>query len=96
MKRNGIGRISVIIAGGVAVSATGAGIQVYAVRELVIEFLLFCILFASIGIVLATLLVIDEVASRTFLWLRDQVDWAHLHLRHATAARAAAAAIHKG
>jgi len=94
MKRDGIGRISVVLAG-VSVSAAAAGIRVYVVRELVVEFLLFCVLFASIGIVVATLLVIDEVAFRTVLWLRAQVVWTHLHLCHATAARAAATSNHK-
>jgi hypothetical protein len=95
MKSNGIGRMSAIVAGGLAVSAAAEGIRVYLVRELVIEFLLFCILFASIGIVVAILLVIGEVAFRTFLRLRAQVVWTHLHLCHANAARAATTSIHK-
>jgi hypothetical protein len=95
MKPNDIGRPSVVIATGVAASAAVAGMRVYVVRELVIELLFFCTLFAAMGIAVAILLVIDEVASRAFLWLRAQTAVAHLHLPHATAARGVVPAIHK-
>lgn len=95
VKPNGIGRTSVVIATGLATSAAVAGIQFYVVRELMIELLLFCILFTAMGIAVAILLVIDEAASRAFLWLRAQIVWAHLHFHHATAARGVVSAIHK-
>ena len=95
MKPDGTGRMFAVIATGLATSAAVAGMQVYLVRELVIELLFFCILLTAIGIAVAVLLVIDELTPRAFLWLRVQITWAYLHLRHASAARGVVSAIHK-
>jgi hypothetical protein len=95
MKSKGIGQVSAVLAAGAAASAVVAGTEVYLVRELMTELLFFCILFAAMGIAVAIFLVIDAGASRAFLWVRAQIIWAHIHLRHATAVRCAASAIHK-
>ncbi len=66
----------------------------YVVRELVIELLFFCILFAALGIAVAILLVIAEVASRVFLSFSAHIVCRRLHLLHATAASGVVSAIH--
>jgi hypothetical protein len=95
MKPHGIGWTFVVIGPVLAISAAVAGTHFYIARELVFELLFFCILFAATGIAVAILFVIDEVASRAFLWLRAQIVWAHFHLRHAASARGVVSAIHK-
>lgn len=95
MQSKGIGRLSVLITTGAATFAAVAGMGIYAVRELVVELLFFCILFAAMGIALAVLLAIDEIAFRAVGWVRAQITCPYLHFRHATAAGNAITAGHK-
>ena len=95
MNLNGIGCRSVIIAVGLATLAALAAIRVYIVRELIVEFLFFCTLFAAIGIAVAILLVMDQIVLRTLMWVRAQITCAHLHFRHAAVAGNAITAAHK-
>jgi hypothetical protein len=96
MKRNGINRPVIVTTVGLAMFATVAGMYDYVARELLVALLFFFILFSVIGVAVAVFLVIDEIASKAFLWLQAHAAVAHLHFRHATAARGVVSAIHKG
>jgi hypothetical protein len=95
MKPKVIGRRSLVMAAGLAVSATAVGMRIYAVREVVAELLILFILFAAIAIASAVLLAIDEIAIRAFTWVRIHILSVHLHFRHAAAAGNAMAPSHK-